>query len=264
MDCPIVNHGFGDARGPVVSKIVLSQPPTSDGCIMAAMTENHGIMLSRVGCPGEGWTIHDACHCFRFKDIAFCNSDLYGVVHCPSYLLKYKIGMNKGGAAVFIAHTWIDMRMLDNSTSASPYMENASYVVNLNGYPTVVVINRWWGYPNPFFRMFKLINTNTWSQVTMLGDHALFLGPTFSKAVNVPTGSHGNIERNHVYYSNGLSRSSEAHGDEVFLTISNNDVDLKYNINHRKIIASNYKIKSVGYFVKDDSHDSMWLLPPDI
>uniref|UniRef100_M8BP59 KIB1-4 beta-propeller domain-containing protein n=1 Tax=Aegilops tauschii TaxID=37682 RepID=M8BP59_AEGTA len=179
MACPCVHHGCGDARGPVVSKIVFSQPPTSEGFIMATMTENHGIMLSRVGCP-------------------------------------------------------------------------------------VVVINRWWGYPNPFFRMFKLINTNTWSEVTMLRDHALFLGPTFSKAVNVPTGRHGNIERNHIYYSNGLSRSSEAHGDEVFLKISNNDGDLKYNINHRKIIADNYKITSVGYFLEDGFHDSMWLLPPDI
>ena len=29
-------------------------------------------------------------------------------------------------------------------------------------------------------------------------------------------------------------------------------------------MAGNYEITLVGYFVKDNGYDSMWLLPPDI
>ncbi|XBI33245.1 hypothetical protein VPH35_056594 [Triticum aestivum] len=211
-----------------------ANPPTSDGCIMAAMTENCGIMLCSSGRPGEGWTIC-GYYWFRFKDIAICNGYIYG---SPSNnLLKFEISVKKDGDLVVTDDSWIDMQML---TSTSPYKENTSYIVDLNGKLMVVVMNRWWNYPKPFFRVFKLISI--WIA------NALFLGLTFSKAVHMLTDSHGDMERNHIYYSNGRSRNFEAHSDVVSLTISNTSGD----------------ITLVGYFVKDNGYDSMWLLPPDI
>ncbi|KAM0922293.1 hypothetical protein ACQ4PT_006238 [Festuca glaucescens] len=40
----------------VIRKIIFSQPPTSDNCILAATSNSCGIALCRVGCPEGGWT----------------------------------------------------------------------------------------------------------------------------------------------------------------------------------------------------------------
>jgi hypothetical protein len=77
----------------------------------------------------------------------------------------------------------------------------------------------------------------------------------------------GDVERNRIYYSNNSSRSlnAEVHGDAVKLTISQENGDLKYEMEKRtSIIDYDEKFTSVGYFMKCGRHDIMWLLPPDI
>lgn len=263
--CPCSYHGRGDACGPIVSKIVFSEAPTSDGCIMAAMTENCGITLCRVDCPRGGWTTY-GCRMLRFMDITFCNGELYGIEGNYNKLLKFVIGVNKDGAPMVMASYQIDMGMVNHSSSANSCKEYACYITDLHGKLTMAVINQWWPNPKPYFRVFELIGTNTWSELTSLGDHALFLGPAFSKAVHMPMDRHGDVERNHIYYCSRrlLSPNSTFHSDAVSLTISNNDGDLKCHKEHKKSIAENSKITSVGYFVEDGRYDSTWLLPPDI
>ncbi|XBI69007.1 hypothetical protein VPH35_048128 [Triticum aestivum] len=243
--CSCSYHRRGDACGPIVLKIVFSETPTSDGCIMAAMTENCRIALCRVGCPGGGWTAY-GCRMLRFMDITFCNGELYGIEDNYKKLLKFVIGVYQ-----------IDMGMVNHSTSANSCNEYACYIVDLHGKLTMAVINQWWPKPKPYFRVFELIDSNTWSELTSLGDHALFLGPTFSKAVHMPADRHGDVERNHIYYCSRrlLSPNSTFHSDAVTFTISNNDGDLKHHKEHKKSIADNFVIASVGYFVEDDRYE---------
>ncbi|XP_020172529.1 uncharacterized protein [Aegilops tauschii subsp. strangulata] len=209
--CPCSYHGRGDACRLIVSKIVFSETPTSDGCIMAAMTENCGIVLCRVGCPGGGWMTY-GCRMLRFMDIAFCNGELYGIEGNYNKLLKFVIGVNKDGAPMVMAGYQTDVGMVKHSASGSSCKEYACYIADLHGKLTMAVINQWWPNPKPYFRVFELIDTNTWSELTSLGDHALFLGPAFSKAVHMPADRHGDVERNHIYYcSHGDVERDQTH-----------------------------------------------------
>ncbi|KAF7033732.1 hypothetical protein CFC21_044811 [Triticum aestivum] len=258
-------HGRGDAYGPVVLKIVFSKSPTSDGCIMAAMTRNCGIAVCRVDCPRGGWTIY-GCHMSGFMDIAFCNGELYGIRPGYNDLVKFEIRVKKDVAPVVTEKYRLNMLRVDRPSAWSTCDEYTCYIVDLHGKCTIVVINRRCFSPRPFFRMFRL-NPTTWSEVTSLGDHALFLGQKFSKVVHMPADRLGDIERNHIYYCNHrhLHLCNTVNGDEVFLTISQSDGDLKYHKEHyNKRIADNFNIRSVGYFMEDHRYDSMWLLPPDI
>ncbi|XBI69008.1 hypothetical protein VPH35_048129 [Triticum aestivum] len=259
-------HARGDDYSPVVMKIVFSKTPTSDGCIMAAMTNNCGIAVCRVGCPLGGWTIY-GCHMSEFMDIAFCNGELYGIQPGCDKLIKFVIRVKKDVAPVVTEKYRINMLRVDRPSPWSTCNEYACYIVDLHGKCTIVMINRRCFSPRPFFRMFELIDATTWSEVTSLGDHALFLGQKFSKVVHMPADRLGDIERNHIYYCNRryLRLSNTVNGDEVFLTISQSDGDLKYHKEHYiKSIADYFKIRSVGYFMEDCRYDSMWLLPPDI
>jgi hypothetical protein len=51
--------------------------------------------------------------------------------------------------------------------------------------------------------VFELVDSGcVWAEATSIGDHALFLGPTCSKAVHVPViGGRGGVERNRIYHS---------------------------------------------------------------
>jgi hypothetical protein len=59
----------------------------------------------------------------------------------------------------------------------------------------------------PFFKVFELVDihanqlyTHKWVEVMSLGDHALFLGRTFSTAVHMPANRRGDVERNSIYF----------------------------------------------------------------
>jgi hypothetical protein len=71
---------------------------------MAAITENCGLALCRVGRPDSGWTIHE-CHVKTFINIAFCNSELYGLTHNGEKLVKFAASDNKHGSPMVIADT---------------------------------------------------------------------------------------------------------------------------------------------------------------
>ncbi|KAM0860113.1 hypothetical protein ACQ4PT_046765 [Festuca glaucescens] len=275
--CPRRDHGRGDTRCPiVVSKVVFSEPPTSDGCIMAAMTENCGIALCRVGCPEGGWTIH-GCQVESFRDIAFCNGELYGVTRDGHKVVKFDITLNKKRAPMITGDTRVALQMVSRHKSRNSCKEYSVYLVDLHGKLAIAMMTWWLLGTEPFFKVYQLVDNETsgtttccnnkWEEVTSLGDHALFLGQIFSKVVHVPMDMCGDVERNRIYYSNNSCRSlnAEVHGDAVKLTISYENGDLKYEREKRTSIADyDEKITSVGYFMKCGRHDIMWLLPPDI
>jgi hypothetical protein len=174
--------------------------------------------------------------------------------------------------------TRVALQMVSRHKSRNSCKEYSVYLVDLHGKLAVAMMTWWRLGTEPFFKVYQLVDNNEtsgtttccnskWEEVTSLGDHALFLGQTFSKAVHVPMDMCGDVERNRIYYSNNSSRSlnAEVHGDAVKLTISQENGDLKYEMEKRtSIIDYDEKFTSVGYFMKCGRHDIMWLLPPDI
>ncbi|KAI4987236.1 hypothetical protein ZWY2020_020036 [Hordeum vulgare] len=78
------------------AKIIFSQVPTSSSCIIAAISSDWlSIALCKVGCNNM-W-ITKGCRKQIFGDIAFCNGDLYGLLHRSKELVKFGISMEEDG-----------------------------------------------------------------------------------------------------------------------------------------------------------------------
>jgi hypothetical protein len=84
-------------------KVIFSAAPTSGGCIIAAITDRHGLALSRAGCPEGRWTTRGFHAEERLMDIAFCNGELYGLMRYRDCLVKFEIGLDEHGAPVLTA-----------------------------------------------------------------------------------------------------------------------------------------------------------------
>jgi hypothetical protein len=110
--------------------------------------------------------------------------------------------------------------MLDNYWEVTD--EHTRYIVELSGKLLMVGSNHnWWSRclrnaRGPRFTVHEIVDTNIgtsdcnimkykWVEVKSLGDHALFLGPTCSKAVRVPASGCGDVQRNHIYFSHHRS-----------------------------------------------------------
>ncbi|KAM0896683.1 hypothetical protein ACQ4PT_023038 [Festuca glaucescens] len=194
-----------------IRKIVFSEDPSSGGCVMAAMNSRCTVALCRVGCPNPWWT-RTTINTFRgliLLDIAFCNGELVGVTF--EELLVFHIGVNEEGAlggGILVFRVDVDMRSFYTMELSS----TVKYVFELHGKLAIAVevgprgFNRKKG---DFFRVFELADNGTtrshkfaWVDVTSLGDHALFLGPTNCKAEHISTAiRRGGVERNRIYYS---------------------------------------------------------------
>jgi hypothetical protein len=127
----------------------------------------------------------------------------------------------------------------------------------------MIAMITWWKLRHkPFFKVYELVTVvhvggamttcykYKWVEVASLGDHALFLGQTFSEVVHVPADMHGYIERNRIYYSKNKNGrqilNAEVHGDAVFLMILSNDTKLKYKKEDRRnVVDDDEKITSV-------------------
>lgn len=107
-----------------------------------------------------------------------------------------------------------------------------------------------------------------WAAVKSLGDHTLFLGPTFSKAVCLSTSERGGLRRNHIYYSHHQCYTRrELLPDDVkeFFTSSNSDGCRVYYKEDESVDNDVEGITSVGYYVLGgDKYPPMWLFPPDL
>ncbi|KAF7069181.1 hypothetical protein CFC21_074844 [Triticum aestivum] len=198
----IVCEGKGHGRNVVALKIVFSEPPTSNGCILAAMTVSCGVVLCRLGCTDCGWTVQ-GCPRLELADITFSNGELYGLRY-EGTLVKFDIGANEDGAPMIIAEHRLNHAKDRPHHSWGYLMDSSNYIFDLQGKLAMASIHSW--LPN-----LELIDIYTggsdaryklkWVEVTNLGEHALFLGKIFSKAVHVPANTHGGVDRNCIYYS---------------------------------------------------------------
>ncbi|KAI5004403.1 hypothetical protein ZWY2020_031646 [Hordeum vulgare] len=268
----------------IIWKIIFSKPPTSSDCILAAITDNHGIALCRIGCPNGGWTTKGhVSHTMVLADIAFCDGDLYGLTRDRWELVKFEIDTDEDGAPMVVA---VDRLVVTPVHQQPPSVwanrVDAGYIFELHGKLATAVRSPWSPNLRPFFRVFELVDmdasegmargTHKWAEVLSLGDFALFLGPNCSKAVHVSADKHGGVKRNHIYYSyHRRLAQKEIHlsSDLVFLTRSNNEGDSVYYREDGEAFAAAAvgdidRIGAVGYYVRGGPNPPMWLLPPDI
>ncbi|KAM0920627.1 hypothetical protein ACQ4PT_007447 [Festuca glaucescens] len=181
-----------------IEKVIFSEDPASEGCIMAVMTtlRTRDITLCRRGGPRGDWmSLGCGMESTLLVDMAFCNGDLYSLSEGGAQLYKLIIDPNKDNPPVVTS--------LEKLVIQRPFLFNPKYIFELGG---KLAIAR--EVPVPLtrkeariFRVSELANY-TWEEVTSLGDHALFLGPGCCKAVHVSAaGKHGDVERNRIYYS---------------------------------------------------------------
>ncbi|XP_020163571.1 uncharacterized protein [Aegilops tauschii subsp. strangulata] len=271
--CTSQHHG--PTRLVVILRVIFSAPPTSPRCILAAITYKCGIALCRVGGPNNGWTVQGCPDHGRLVDIAFCNDELYGLRCYNMAIVKFEIGVNEDGARMVITERPLVMQWIDG---VRDYSSSTSFIFDLHGKLGLALKTRWLGNTQPFFKVFSLVDNPTgrqkalykheWVEVIDLGDHSLFLGETFSKAVHVPTNMCGNVERNHIYYSHRCPLGQDAiiPSYKVSVTILNNlhgETSYKEDDSWNDITNNGLKrIRSVGYFMKGHSHGGMWILPP--
>ncbi|CAM0885711.1 unnamed protein product [Alopecurus aequalis] len=187
-----------------VLKVDFSEDPTSEGCILAAMTTRGRIALYRLGCPGAGWITGECGSDESFVDTAFCNGELYALVsnHRELYghrLYKLTTGMDENNSTVTV--------LLNQLTIQWPAMLVPKNIFGLRGKlaAAMKVPTPAGGSKARIFKVFELVPSSSgdtaWAEVVSLGDHALFLGPGSCKAVHVLAGRHGKVQGNRIYYS---------------------------------------------------------------
>ena len=116
-----------------LSHVILSDGPmSSNGCILATITEDMKIIaLCKVGCR-SGWTKHGSK---IFTSIAFYNGDLYGLVFALEDLVRFKIGMKEDSPTVTSTH------QLNIQRRHGP-AAHSSYLVELHGKLSMAILTR--------------------------------------------------------------------------------------------------------------------------
>uniref|UniRef100_N1QY74 KIB1-4 beta-propeller domain-containing protein n=1 Tax=Aegilops tauschii TaxID=37682 RepID=N1QY74_AEGTA len=272
------------ARDPFVpQKVIFSEPPALSGCILAAITDKYGVAIRGLARSERAWRSRFTTR--EVMDIAFCNGDLYCIMSCTKQIVKFEVGLDECGFAVFksdpqclVIHNQWDMDRLYLGAEGDPDA-HAIYIVELRGKLAMVV--RRTGGPRlcsrnisgPFFLVFELVDADInratphcwykWKEVTSLGDQALFLGPTCSKAMHLlSTSEYGGPRRNHIYYSHRrcYTRKERLPDDtKEFLTSSNIDGTHVYFKEDERVDDDVEGITSVGYYVYC-SHKSCYSL----
>jgi hypothetical protein len=148
-------------RGPYfVWKIIFSEAPTSDGCVLAGITDVCNIALCRVGCPDGGWTM-EGCEREELGDIAFCKGQLYGLTKCSEKLFRYNIGENEDGAPVVTAACLLNVKRRDGPVCKSKYFSDyVSYIFEFCGKLAMAVRIPWYRNGKNFFKVFELDPAN--------------------------------------------------------------------------------------------------------
>jgi hypothetical protein len=183
-------------------------------------------------------------------DIIFYNKMLYALTTCDE-LIKFEIGSSEDRAPIF------------TSTPHKLPIQNhfhpralVSYIVELHGQMALAVETRWLRNHQPFFKVFELSDKVTtsygykWVEMRSLGDYALFLGQTWSKAIYVPTSGRDGVQRNYIYDNHSVYLwSLDNRGGRKYLMQDQSDVD--------------GEIKSVGSYIASGPRGDTWILPPD-
>ncbi|XP_051222206.1 uncharacterized protein [Lolium perenne] len=151
------------------------------------------------------------------------------------------------------------------------------YIVELRGKLVMIVRQHHRWVPKPCFTVIELVHVddghrsmNThkymWANMASLGNHALFLGWTCSKAVHVPEGGHIGVKRNHIYYARHrcLRRDDRIpHGAKVF-SRKDDGGDRVYYKEDNSVYDGGQIIPSIEYYVKGGICPPIWIFPPDM
>ncbi|KAI5001536.1 hypothetical protein ZWY2020_026186 [Hordeum vulgare] len=264
-------------------KVIFSKPPTSSGCILAAIIGRSQVAICGLGRLKSAWSPHTFVGT-TVLDIALCNGHLYCLMSEKMEIVRFEVGLTENG--VFKGDPqWLD---IDGclwyyfQANGDPAESNA-YILELHG-KIMIAVRRtrgsWWWSRNtrgPFFICLELVDhvghgTYKWEIVKSLGDHALFLGQTFSKAMHVAMMEkpYRSPRRNHIYYSNHrcYPRKECLPGDaKEFFRSSNNDGCHVYHKEEESIDDVGEGIMSVGHYALgsgDQYPPPMWLFPPDL
>jgi hypothetical protein len=255
------------SNGPLdIRKIVFSEDPSSNGCVMAAITSRCTVEFRRVGFPDSRWTRWCGAYGDQI-DIAFCNGELYAVTYV--YLLLFKKGA-QGNISAFR----IDVAMSSLYTMKLELASVPKYIFALHDKLAIAVNVRPMahGHENTcFFRVFELADNDDtttttshkfiWAEVTTLGDHALFLGSTSCKAERVSTADRrGGVEGNRIYYyeERNYIQSHMARLDIAGCTVHYCEGERKHRL--ERIVSQGY------HYIKNDpdgANGCVWLWPPD-
>ncbi|KAK1646678.1 hypothetical protein QYE76_064483 [Lolium multiflorum] len=253
----------------VMQKVIFSAAPTSGGCILAAITDKHGLALSRAGCPEGRWTTQEFHAEERLTDIAFCKGELYGLMRYRDCLVKFEIGVNEHGAPVLTAVHRLCIANSPNSCDLYTFRDTdnyARYIVELCGKLVMAVRHNW-----PAFTLLQLVHADggrlMWANIVSLGDYALFLGWTCSKLVHVPEDSRGGVKKNHIYYTRHrcLRRDDKIPSNAKVLPTSSIDGGGRvYYKQDNSVYGGGGRIPSVEYYVKGGVCPPIWIFPPDM
>uniref|UniRef100_N1R1P1 KIB1-4 beta-propeller domain-containing protein n=2 Tax=Aegilops tauschii TaxID=37682 RepID=N1R1P1_AEGTA len=199
-------------------------------------------------------------------------------------IVRFEVGLTKHG--VFKSNPqWLfvgglrSMVLFYQQNGGDPD-EQAVYIVELHGKIVIAIRRMEWSRPRntyvSFFSVFELAEVygymskwNTWKHLKSLGDHALFLGSTFSKAMQMSADENGYLQRNNIYYSHHrcYPQKESVPGDaEEFFTASNSNGRHVYYKTHYKEDESNVGgITTVGHYVMGaDKYPPVWLFPSDL
>ncbi|XP_051211913.1 uncharacterized protein [Lolium perenne] len=251
-------------------KIIFSGDPTSSGCILASNDKwrRFQIGVCKIGGGGSGWTAYQEDTLTDLGDIAFCNSELYGLLHPGEKLVKFKIDMEEDGTPVIKSSHRLAIKSRDGPTYENDTTAYNCHLFELHGKPSMAIQTRWLPSHEPFFKIFTLVDTNSveaykykWVEVTSFGDHALFLGPFWSKAVHVAVDQHYGLERNHIYYTEHIhSRTTELPDDAMYsVTIAEHEY-----MYYKKDQNVGDGVERTGYYVTGGNNLGIWLYPPDL
>ncbi|CAM0951843.1 unnamed protein product [Alopecurus aequalis] len=260
---PTLRPGF--LRQNPITKIIFSQAPTSNRCMLATVTTGRlEVAVCKLGCR-SGWTIKAWNEKF-FTDIAFYDGDLYGLLHLTEELIKFTIGMEKDGTPVITAAHQVAIQTRDGPRL--PY--GPTYIFELHGKLAMAVRTQWLPNREHFFKVFNLGHVDTgeayknkWEEVTDFGEYALFLGPMCSMAVHVSVGAERRgLERNHIYYSSTTySEESKLPGHKVYsMTVDNGDRCIRMYCQEDPDMGDG--VKRTGYYIQGWRDNSMWIYPP--
>ncbi|XP_020198803.1 uncharacterized protein [Aegilops tauschii subsp. strangulata] len=244
-----------------ISKIIFSEEPTSETCILAAIT--HGCMVALCGVSSaKGWTMK-ACGMGMLKDIAFYHGELYVLQLDRPLVRLLKFGIS-GGANEVALVTTIQAVVIHSL----PYLlweedddvdVHTVYIFEMGNKLTMAVKTGEY-----FFRLFELVidvNYRRWEEMTSLHDYALFLGPTCSMAVEVCAEGRGGVQRNHIYYSN--ERYGHVPSHKRYLT-KMADGRIVYYDDDEIVCYDRKVIISQGFYGERGVQAAMWLVPPHV
>jgi hypothetical protein len=133
----------------------------------------------------------------HISDILFSNGDLYALSHRDYRLYKFAVCNN---------YNFPVLEPLEELTIQPPRPFDPHCIFEMDS-KIATAVEVAGSSKARTFRVFELARNDTTEsyklvELTSLGDHALFLGPAFCKAVRVPAvGTRGEVQSNCIYYS---------------------------------------------------------------